>query len=469
MSTPLAKASPSLEAYTQQIEDMLPSLGLLEDTARQALKHLRQEQDLDTALTSLHILERCFDLSIIEQTQNPDALAAITHEDYPLWRDYANFPGTDEQCSKLSELLYQGDSEKREPVFLKISDYTRPVALKVIARLMNTKTDFIIGFHDLAFRRFVIAHATKETATALGHYLTKQRIDSGRLITLVANNTSKPLPKSRSSKSVRKAFRKSLDTRGDAEKFYTLTYLPTPEDAKLDNIPYDDYVDLFMRMCTADWDAVSKAHEALIETFNAGKELWITNNDGTDVRMNIDGFTFANSLVAKNIPGSEIFSAPHRNSVEGTIVAKGRFMPRTADKIIEDITLRFENGEIVEATAAKGQETLDSILNTDDGARHIGELGIGTNPILRQHVANGLLVEKISGSFHLALGAAYEYTEYEGVPVKLDNGNRSAIHWDITTMLFGKEGRMVLDGQTVMEHGFFTDPRVAILNGTKET
>lgn len=109
-------------------------------------------------------------------------------------------------------------------------------------------------------------------------------------------------------------------------------------------------------------------------------------------------------------------------------------------------------------------ESFERSIGVDDGARFVGELGIGTNPHLKRHVVNGLLVEKIGGSFHIALGRPYSYTSYEGVPVKVDNGGKSSLHWDITTMLHGKDGCIELDGRKVMENGQWIDPKYDVLN-----
>ena len=114
--------------------------------------------------------------------------------------------------------------------------------------------------------------------------------------------------------------------------------------------------------------------------------------------------------------------------------------------------------------AEKGVEHFTAFIERDPGNRYVGELGIGTNPHLKQHVVNGLLVEKIGGSFHLALGGAYEMTDYMGQPVHVDNGNRSKDHWDVTTMLHGAGGAIYLDGRQIMENGFFKDRRLGVLN-----
>jgi len=244
-----------------------------------------------------------------------------------------------------------------------------------------------------------------------------------------------------------------------------LTTIPTSRVSAIDGIPLEEYAKLYFLMCDQPWDLIKEAQGRLIETLNAGKVLQFTNADGTDLSMNIDGFTFCNSTIARNIPGSEVFSAPHIDSTQGVIVAKGRFaVKEEAGTVIENLTLRFDKGQLVEWIAEKGQEDFDHALSVDAGAKRIGEIGIGTNPYLKKHLTSILLAEKIGGSFHVALGDAYTMTDYMGDPVNVDNGNRSLLHWDITTMLWGKEGRMILDGRPIMENGVFTDKGLDIIN-----
>ncbi len=121
------------------------------------------------------------------------------------------------------------------------------------------------------------------------------------------------------------------------------------------------------------------------------------------------------------------------------------------------------NGEIVEGFAEEGNEEFQKIIKTP-GANFFGEIGIGTNPHLRQQFLDGLLVEKVGGSFHMAIGDAYKYTDYNGKPVNLNNGNESKVHWDITTMLRGQESEMIVDGETVQKNGQWIDPEISVLN-----
>lgn len=253
------------------------------------------------------------------------------------------------------------------------------------------------------------------------------------------------------------------------EVSWITTRIPARSATEVDGFAnYSDYLQYFFDAADQPWAHIKKAQAKLIEAFNTGKELHITNSDGTDLHMSIDGHTFANSVVRRNLPGSEFFSAPNRDSVSGTIVSKGSFVfdSRGAVKTMKDITLTIENGRIVKAHAAEGNDALQEIISSDDGlnpadpkfegARHIGEIGIGTNPFLHRHLANNLLVEKISGSFHVAIGYSYG-NKYLGETVLMDNGNRSGIHHDITTMLHGKDGRIELDGHLIQKDGVWMD------------
>lgn len=259
---------------------------------------------------------------------------------------------------------------------------------------------------------------------------------------------------------------------------FCLTVLPTKADAELDGMDYDDYIKLFFEACNQPWDEIHKAQGRLIERLDNGKEIRIVNDDGTDLTFDIDGFTFVNSTIEKNIPGAEVYSAPLKTGVNGILVSKGLFKYRSYP-LIRNITLRFENGRIVDYDAEEGREALEQIITSDDGkgegSRFLGEIAFGTNPCLKRHLVNGLLVEKIGGSFHVALGKCFTFKQHEGVDVNVDNGNKSAsgVHFDLTTMLRGKNGKVYLDGKLIQNDGIWVgddgvtpDEELAVLNGS---
>lgn len=266
------------------------------------------------------------------------------------------------------------------------------------------------------------------------------------------------------------------DSYSSGKRHYTLTVIPTVADAELDNLAYADYLALFFEACNQPWPEIRQAQAILIEQFNQGREVKISNSDGTDLTFDISDMTFVNSVTLKNIPGSEFFSAPKREGVSGKLVAKGNFHYGNYG-LIKDITLNFESGRVVNFSATEGEAILAKIIAADDGhgegSRHLGELAFGTNPRLKTHMVNSLLVEKIGHSFHVALGKCYTYTNYDGQTVRVNNGNESysGIHWDITTMLGGKDGKVYLDGILIQDNGIWVDttgkpdPRLKVLNG----
>jgi aminopeptidase len=252
---------------------------------------------------------------------------------------------------------------------------------------------------------------------------------------------------------------------------WVLIYWPTEKEAAEESLSYADYVDLFLNACHQPWDEIGAAQARLVDRLNAGSRLEIEANPRdpdltrrTHLTMEIGPMRFVNSTIDRNFPGAEVFSSPVRDSVEGDLFAAGVYM--YDGRRMEDIRLHVARGQIVSATARVGADELNAVLNTDPGARYFGEIAFGTNPGLRRRVMNGLLNEKVGGSFHITPGRAYSFTEYEGQPVVVDNGNRSQIHWDIAVPMLPAYGggSVRLDGRLVQLDGRFVDADLAVLN-----
>jgi aminopeptidase len=171
--------------------------------------------------------------------------------------------------------------------------------------------------------------------------------------------------------------------------------------------------------------------------FNEAKTARIVA-DGTDITVDIEGRKAIVSYVRRNVPDGEYYFTPNYLKTEGTIFYD---WPTVYGGRDQGIRLTFKEGKIVEATAAKGREFLEKILDTDEGARYLGEFGIGTNYGITKPSKNILFDEKIGGSIHLAVGAAYEQP-----------GNQSAIHWDMVKNL-KNGGEIYLDGKLVQKNG----------------
>lgn len=271
------------------------------------------------------------------------------------------------------------------------------------------------------------------------------------------------------------------ERRGNGQQEWCLTIWPTPEEAAQEHMSYADYFALCMEACNQPWPEIKAAQEQLITVLDAGNvlELHANEDDADETRqthltMSIEDMTFCNSTIDRNYPGSEVFSAPVRTSVNGQVFAEGEYVYQGV--IISDLFLKFVNGQVVEARSGdlKSQEALDVLLALGDkeGNRFLGEVALGTNPALVYGLtANGLFAEKKAGSFHVALGECYTFDEYAGKPVNVDNGNHNAdIHWDIAVSMVPKRdgngggGRVVVDGKVIQQNGNFVDPALAVLN-----
>lgn len=204
---------------------------------------------------------------------------------------------------------------------------------------------------------------------------------------------------------------------------------------------------------------------ALPTRAEAEKEL-ILQSEKTRLIMSIKGQTFANSTIYRNIPGSEVFTGPVRETLEGSLVLP--YPIRFAGRTLDGLTLEFKQGRTwdFQTDDADSSKVVKDILGA--GAEEVGEVALGTNPVLNRPFLNTLFIEKVSGSFHLALGKAYIDTVYAGREVKVDNGVRSAgdYHIDIARLMLPGYGggKVIVDGKVIQEDGRFIDPRLKILN-----
>jgi aminopeptidase len=453
--------------YKQQIknvEKLAAASALWGTEARAALQRAAQDfPDTDALLQSLFELNRLNKIFAAGLGDDEAFRAAVKKDHIPEWADYSAPPVSDELQESLAKKIYNIEAGKDTNAILTVGDGARQIAKSLFEKCVADGVAPYVDFRDDDFHNFALNHTTEDGVKALAADYIESTASVTKRMVARPGNSGPPLCAVRPDREqlYKRETKPYIDRVRSGDIFYTLTVIPTKHDAALDGIPYDYYVKLFFELCDQPWEQIGRAQTKLIQEFNAASEVHITNDDGTDIRMSLidnDGthFTFCNSLIAKNVPGSEIFSAPRLDSVNGAVVAKGRF---TDDglKIMENLTLTFKNGLLTDWKAEKGQEYLDEIIGIDEGTRHVGELGIGTNPHLRRHVLNGLLVEKIGGSFHLAVGAPYSYTSYGGEPVKVNNGGNSALHWDLTTMLRGKGGKIYLDDRLVMDNGEWLD------------
>lgn len=194
---------------------------------------------------------------------------------------------------------------------------------------------------------------------------------------------------------------------------------PTPSMAQLAEQSTESFENFFFHVCTLDYARMDRAMQPLIELMNRTDRVEIKGPGDTHLTFSIRDIPAVGCSGHRNIPDGEVFTAPVRDSIEGIIAFNTPSIYRGDTHF--DVRLRFEKGKIVEATGSNSAR-LNEILDTDPGARYIGEFAIGFNPYCTKPMKDILFDEKIAGSIHLTPGQCYEETE---------NGNHSQIHWDL--------------------------------------
>ena len=243
-----------------------------------------------------------------------------------------------------------------------------------------------------------------------------------------------------------------LSERVNNTKWVVLRY-PNNSMAQLANTSLESFEDFYFNVCNLDYSKMSKAMDSLTALLDRTDKVRIIG-PGTDLSFSIKDIPSVKCCGLRNIPDGEVYSAPVRNSINGVISYNTPSVYQGTT--FENVCFKFENGKIVEATS-NNTERLNEILNTDDGARYIGEFAIGVNPYILKPMKDTLFDEKIAGSIHFTPGQAYKLA---------DNGNKSAIHWDLVLIQrpdFGG-GEIWFDDVLIRKDGIFVIEELEVLN-----
>ncbi len=230
---------------------------------------------------------------------------------------------------------------------------------------------------------------------------------------------------------------------------------PTPSMAQAANMSTEAFEDFYFRVCAGvDYDAMDRAMKPLGELIKHTDRVHVTG-PGTDLHFSIKGIGAVGCSGERNIPDGEMFTCPVKDSIHGVIQFNCETLYRGT--VFNGIKLTFKNGKIIDATAQSDTKKLNEILDSDEGARYIGEWSLAFNPHILKPMKDILFDEKIAGSFHLTPGQAYE---------EADNTNRSQIHWDMVCIQrpdYGG-GEISFDGKVIRQDGLFVLPELAGLN-----
>ena len=240
-----------------------------------------------------------------------------------------------------------------------------------------------------------------------------------------------------------------LERAAKKELRWSLTQYPTnaaAQDAEMSIEEYEDFVFKAAHVDEKDpikyWKKVSKQQEELIRILQTKKTLHVFAED-TDLKLRFDGRKWINADGHENFPDGEIFTGPVENSANGYI--RYSYPAIYGGREVEDVRLEFKNGKVVKAKAAKGEKFLNAMLDTDPGARRIGEFAFGNNYGIQKFTRNILFDEKIGGTIHIAVGSGYPET---------GSKNKSGIHWDMICDL-RKNSEIHADGEVIYKNGKF--------------
>lgn len=240
--------------------------------------------------------------------------------------------------------------------------------------------------------------------------------------------------------------------RVDHTRWVGLRY-PGPAIAQLAGMSQERYEDFFYRVCNMDYATLSSHMDPLVRRMEAADQVHIVG-PGTDLTFSIRGIPVVKCDATMNIPDGEVFTAPVRDSVNGCLTYNVPSLYQS--KTFDNIRFEFVNGKIVKATCNYEAE-LNAILDTDEGARYLGEFSFGCNPMITEPTYDGSIDEKLAGSIHLTPGDSYE---------EAPNGNHSKIHWDLVLLQTPEYGggEIWFDGELIRKDGMFVPEDLRCLN-----
>ena len=245
-------------------------------------------------------------------------------------------------------------------------------------------------------------------------------------------------------------FLKRAALRGRKKLRWSGTQFPcqaAAQDAEMSLQEYEDFVFkaglLHKVNPAAEWKKVSRKQARLCEFLNKASRVRFVTPQGTDLRFGVRRRRWINCDGHENFPDGEVFTGPTEDATEGVLCVSFPAVHRSRE--VTDVRLVFKAGKVVDASASKGEEFLHKMLQADAGAKMVGELALGCNYSIKRYTKNTLFDEKIGGTFHVAVGAAYPET---------GGKNQSAIHWDMVCDL-RKGGVIEVDGKAISKNGRF--------------
>jgi aminopeptidase len=363
---------------------------------------------------------------------------------------------TDPRFAKLAKLLieYSTRMQRGERVLIEVIDVPDEFSVELMRAARKVGATPIIEVRHSRLTREILRATDEKHATLVRDIeLARMRRMQAYIAIRGAHNASEnaDVP-SEQMALYSKTVRPVLDYRVNKTRWVVLRW-PNPSMAQAASMSTEAFENLYFDVCTMDYRKMAKAMVPLERRMKKANHVHITG-PGTDLRFSIKGIGAVMCEGLRNIPDGEVFSCPVKDSVQGYIT----FNTPTiySGTKFENVRLELKDGKIINATA-NNTKRLNEILDTDAGARYIGEFSLGFNPYILNPMCDILFDEKIAGSLHFTPGQAYEVA---------DNGNRSAVHWDMV-LIQRKEwggGEVWFDGELIRKNGLFVPKDLQALN-----
>jgi aminopeptidase len=360
--------------------------------------------------------------------------------------------------SKLAHTLvnYSCRLQPGEKVLIECTGLELPLIQALVRDIYNAGGLPFVSIKDRAVERAILMQASAEQLKMAASYEARRMQDMNAYIGIRSGNNAFELAdvSSRQMEMYQKYFFEEVHSkiRVPSTKWVVLRY-PTPSMAQSAAMSTEAFADYFFKVCTLDYSRLSQAMEPLIERLNQADSVRIVG-PGTDLSFSIAGLKAVKCDGHRNIPDGEVYTAPVKDSVNGHITYNTPALYQGIS--FENIRFDFKQGKIIQATS-NHTDRLNQILDTDAGARYIGEFSFGLNPFITQPILDTLFDEKITGSIHFTPGNCYD---------ECSNGNQSAIHWDlvlIQTPAYGG-GEIYVDEVLIRKDGRFVLPELQVLN-----
>jgi len=363
----------------------------------------------------------------------------------------------DERINKLSKILVDY-STKVQPGEKVLIDFEGSCAKNLIRQLIKdiyAKGGFpYVNLRDTTILREILLGCSENQLEFLNEYLLKQIEGMDAYISVRSNDNSSELSDVPASKQnlYYSKLKPAFDYRVNHTKWVVLEY-PNGSLAQLANMSQEAFEKFFFDVCTMDYEKMGHAMINLSSLMDKTDKVHLIG-PGTDLTFSIKDIPSIICAGTMNIPDGEVYTAPVRDSINGKL--SYNTPSEEQGFTFENIVFEFKNGKIVKATS-NNTSRINELLDTDDGARYIGEFAIGVNPFILEPMKDTLFDEKIAGSFHFTPGAAYE---------DAFNGNISALHWDLV-MIQRPEyggGEIWFDDILIRKDGIFVIPELECLN-----